>query len=187
MWESPLELRRTAHLPGSFGSTLLVDSATFPLRALEGSSPPVLYYEIIVLDEGNKCSCFLGFGRADTGASNLPGWTNPPSIGYNGAEGQLGCHLLAAADNSAATAHLSKIGPKLTKGDVAGCGLDRAAGVVFFVVNGVRLTDIKVKGAELLVAPMVGFGALATTERVRINFGDSPFKYDHAAHKADSS
>jgi hypothetical protein len=182
-FDSPLELRCSMPESGSYGCASLLDRAFFPLRALKGSSPPVLYYELTVLDGGATGSCSFGFGRADTETNSVPGWTNSPSIGYTGAGGYIGCNLLAAEDNSDATAHNSIIGPELTTGDVAGCGIERAAGVVFFVLNGRRLPNVKVKEAELLVAPMVGFGGDATNERVRLNFGDAPFVYEHAAHK----
>jgi hypothetical protein len=175
-FDSPLEFRCTMPQPGVAGSALLLDRAFFSLRALPNSS--VLYYELHVLDSSATNHAAFGFGRANSNVSVLPGFTNSPSIGYNGAGGQVRCR-----NKSPATVHKSVIGPKLTKGDVAGCGVDRAAGVVFFVINGRRLPDIKVKEAELLVAPMVGFGPKATTERVRLNFGDEPFKYNHAEHK----
>jgi hypothetical protein len=171
-FDSPLDLRPTIHQPGAFSNVLLHDSTAFPLRTLPNSS--VLYYELQLLDFGARGHFSFGYGRADANCTGSPGWTNPPSVGYDARDGQFCSYLLSDA-------HESMLGPPIQLNDVCGCGLDREAGVVFFVINGRRLRDVSVTDAAKLVAPMIGFGGTATTEHVRLNFG-SPFKYDHAAH-----
>ena len=113
----------------------------------------------------------IGCARAGFDAGRLmPGWDSE-SWGYHGDDGGR------FHGDGAAVAR----GETFGRGDVVGCGVDRASGAVFFTKNGAFLGATPLKEAHLLqpLYPTVG---LDHGDAVHVNFGAEPFAYDLAAH-----
>ncbi|KAG5176467.1 ran-binding protein 9-like protein, partial [Tribonema minus] len=93
----------------------------------------------------------------------MPGWVEH-SYGYHGDDGQ-------------------KFGANKTpgrwatwaEGDVIGCGVDTERRAIWYTRNGTLLGDAFANVTEDLLCPVVGFHS--NGERVRINFGLTPFVY----------
>jgi hypothetical protein len=169
------ELRRAAGSKSTVCSVLLSDPALYPVRPLPNSA--VLYFELEFVDSGAESMVGLGWAGVAAGSrwrlNHMPGWERG-SVGLHGDDGAVYKEGYAAVKNYS---------PVWKTGDVVGCGLDRAARLVCFVLNGRRLPDVSVSFAAELTAACVGFAGGATTEHVRLNFGDEPFKYDPSVPK----
>jgi len=178
-FDRPLELKRLMPHRGppgntnSAGTVILVDGDEYKLRPLPGSN--VLYYELTFLNDGGTAWCSFGFGGAKTEVGFMCGWTHQ-SVGYHSQQGTLGCHPHAG--------HNSTMGPRWRTGDVVGAALDRERGVVWFTLNGKRIKDdfgqakeISFPDCSAFTAAAVSFDTGSTTEKVRLNFGNEPFRY----------
>ena len=126
----------------------------------------VLYYfEVTVLDAGLRGSIAVGLADSTLQLCRQPGW-EPNSYGYHGADGRK------YTDSERGESY----GPAFTTGDVVGCGvLCLSRRQVFFTKNGRHLGDAFV-GVGGVLYPTVGLHS--PNERVAINFGGSPFKFD---------
>jgi hypothetical protein len=166
----PLELTRTRNSP-SAGSIVLTQPV-HALRPLPGTQ--ILYYELTIVEaEDAGVNMCMGFGSADMDTGNsLPG-LQPRSAAWHGDDGKLYYQR--------SVAHKSRYGPCWHQDDVIGVGLDLATHTLFFTHNGTRLKTVTVFDAADLQFAVVGFSADAEIERVKLNFGDAPFKYAHPA------
>ena len=126
----------------------------------------VLYYfEVTVLDAGLRGSIAVGLADSTLQLCRQPGW-EPNSYGYHGADGRK------YTDSERGESY----GPAFTTGDVVGCGvLCLSRRQVFFTKNGRHLGDAFV-GVGGVLYPTVGLHS--PNERVAVNFGGSPFKFD---------
>ncbi|KAG8986218.1 hypothetical protein FRB93_005476 [Tulasnella sp. JGI-2019a] len=134
------------------------------------SIPPVCgvyYYEVEILNKGNKGHIGVGFGTKRARLSKLPGW-EPESWGYHGDDGNVFCGPDGPEKEPS-------YGPKFSTGDVVGCGIDYSIQQLFFTKNGGFLGHVfnHVSG-ELY--PLVGLRT--SHESIRANFGQFPFRFD---------
>jgi hypothetical protein len=172
-FDSPLEPRRLMAHKGPPGNTnsastiILVDGEQYKLRPFPGN-PNVLYYELQFVNDGGTHSCSFGFGGAKTEATYMCGWTWD-SVGYHSNQGNLGCHPHPG--------HNSNIGPPWRTGDVVGAAIDRERNVIFFTFNGRKLKELSFPDCSVYTAAALAFDTGSTTEKVRLNFGDLPFRY----------
>ncbi|KIJ45239.1 hypothetical protein M422DRAFT_30095 [Sphaerobolus stellatus SS14] len=139
----------------------------YPIPAACG----IYYYEIEILNKGQKGHIGIGFGHRSVKLNRLPGW-EPKSWGYHGDDG-----------NSFASEKEGKpFGPKFTIGDIVGCGIDFSTGRAFFTRNGSLIDpcfeNIGSDRGELY--PTVGLRT--PNESIRTNFGQDPFKFDILNH-----
>jgi hypothetical protein len=67
-------------------------------------------------------------------------------------------------------------------GDVVGAGVNESANEVFFTLNGRQIEEPlpvpRTADGLPAIVPCIGFFQSATSERLRLNFGDASFKYD---------
>ena len=114
----------------------------------------------------------VGAATARFDASRLmPGW-DEHSWGYHGDDGGR------FHGEGAATAR----DPPFGRGDVAGCGIDRGRGEVFFTRNGAFLGAAPLS-ADDLASPIYPTVGLDHADPVHVNFGSEPFAYDLASHE----
>jgi hypothetical protein len=145
------------------------------------------YFEAEVLDMGDDGCIAVGLAPLAYSRELLPGW-GAGSVAFHGDDGKFYFEKDIDAGD--------RIANSVKKGDVVGCGLDYLAKVVFFTLNGERLSPHQgqpwaegpwVEVNDSLV-PTVGMGCEDRKggEAVLMNFGgDSsrPFKYKLESHK----
>lgn len=139
---------------GGGGSTGLV-------KIMEPLSPLLNYYEIEILENGDESAIGVGAGTNRYPARAMPGWERS-SIGYHADDGKL-YHERGFG---------REFGPKCTKGDRMGCGLqfsgdgDISCVSVFFTKNGSLVGSI-----ERMQRPLNGFypliGLHSVGEKIR--------------------
>ncbi|KAG5517880.1 hypothetical protein PMAC_000335 [Pneumocystis sp. 'macacae'] len=113
------------------------------------------YYEIEILSKGYEgLDYFLV----------LPGWESD-SWGYHGDDGHSFCCQGIGKE----------YGPKFTKGDIVGCGINFSSGIGFYTKNGVHL-GVAFRDLKGTFYPSVGLRTLG--EHIRANFGKKPFVFD---------
>ncbi|GJJ13868.1 hypothetical protein Clacol_008125 [Clathrus columnatus] len=130
----------------------------------------VYYYEIKILNKGQKGHIGIGFGVRTVKLSKLPG-LDKKSWGYHGEDGF----------SFASEGEGSVYGPKFTTGDVVGCGIDFSTGQAFFTNNGRLIGPVfnnLTSAGELY--PTVGLRT--PNESIRANFGQEPFMFDIESH-----
>ncbi|KAG8864210.1 hypothetical protein FRB96_006031 [Tulasnella sp. 330] len=127
----------------------------------------VYYYEVEVLNKGNKGHIGVGFGTKRARLSKLPGW-EVDSWGYHGDDGHVFCGPEGPEKEA-------PYGPKFSTGDVVGCGIDFSIQRLFFTKGGVFLGHVfnHVSGD---LYPLVGLRT--SHESIRTNFGQYPFRFD---------
>jgi hypothetical protein len=141
------------------------DAAMVRASAYVPDACPFFYFEAEVQFLAQKG--FVGIGlfpaEADALPSGMPGWYHS-SYGYHSDDGGL-YHLLRAREKW----------ETFGQGDVIGLGWLRDEGCIFLTKNGRNLGIAfrNVRGRFFPVIGMIGFRT-----RVRLNFGEDPFKYD---------
>ncbi|KAG4305188.1 hypothetical protein PORY_001358 [Pneumocystis oryctolagi] len=122
------------------------------------------YYEIEILSKGYEGLIGIGFCKSTVPLNRLPGWESD-SWGYHGDDGHSFCCQGIGKE----------YGPKFTKGDIIGCGINFSSGTGFYTKNGVYL-GIAFRDLKGTFYPSVGLRTLG--EHVRANFGKKPFVFD---------
>ncbi len=147
--------------------TVCLDAPLYTLSPL-ASSPHVRYYETTILDSGARSHIVVGFSSADFKTQEVVGCSTN-SVGYGSWAGNVTCE----SENR----RLNDYGPRKWKGgDVIGAAIDHSRGIVFFTHNGRKLADVRVPNHAAYTVAAISFGTDATTERVRLNFGNEPFR-----------
>ncbi|CAI2163034.1 10098_t:CDS:2 [Funneliformis geosporum] len=123
----------------------------------------IYYYEIEIIDEGEKKNIGIGFSEPNASLNRLPGW-DWNSYGYHGDDG-----------NRFWCGRGIRYGPLFSKGDVVGCGINYLNQSAFYTINGIHLGTafMSLKGEYY---PMVGMRSI--DERILVNFGSKPFLFD---------
>ncbi|KAG8987651.1 hypothetical protein FRB90_003229 [Tulasnella sp. 427] len=129
----------------------------------------VYYYEVEVLDRGNKGHIGVGFATKLHKTNKMPGWETH-SWGYHADDGRL-----FSSEGE------QPFGPRFSTADVVGCGIDFSTGRIFFTKNAVFLgiTNPPITPFTDLY-PCIGLRS--SRERVSTNFGQYPFKFDIEAY-----
>ncbi|GBE78657.1 SPRY-domain-containing protein [Sparassis crispa] len=130
----------------------------------------IYYYEVEILNKGNKGHISIGFASGEVRLSRLPGWEKH-SWGYHADDGWA---FPGQKDGS-------PYGPTFDSGDVIGCGVDFSQNRAFYTKNGNFLGNVfdnVGKGQELYPA----VGLRHTGEAIRANFGGEPFRFAIADH-----
>ncbi|CAG8735289.1 3503_t:CDS:2, partial [Cetraspora pellucida] len=155
-----------------------VDAAS--IRANHPIHPEIglYYYEMTIIDRGDRGCIGIGLSKPATRLNRMPGW-EPDTIGYHGDDGNLYCERGSGV----------KFGPLYTTGETVGCGINFFDKYVFFTKNGVILgielqlsfegypfgapTKDKIMGE---MYPMCGMES--PNESLTVNFGEKPFKFN---------
>jgi hypothetical protein len=122
------------------------------------------YYEIKILDVGNKISISIGLASQEFPLNRMPGM-DTDSLGYSGEEGKK----YQSGNKGEA------YGPSFSVGDIIGCGYDYRNQEVFFTLNG-RYLGIAFHDITHVLYPVVGLHS--SGEAIIANFGQHEFKYD---------
>lgn len=163
-----------------------VQEETFPFSGtvLKAAPSLVAYFELRIAQTGaprevterNAAAppCVaIGCCRAGFDASRLmPGW-DAESWGYHGDDGGR-----FHGDGTSIAR-----GEPFGRGDVVGCGVDRAAGEVFFTRNGLLLGGIALEAHEA-DGPLYPCVGLDHNDSIEVNFGAEPFAYDLSSRDA---
>eukprot|EP00210_Caulerpa_lentillifera_P006272 g5991.t1 len=122
------------------------------------------YYEITVLNAGEKGKIGIGFADGEFKLQRQPGW-EPRSYGYHGDDGKK----FATSESG------SIYGPKFGTNDVIGAGIHLENRQMFFTKNG-TLLGIAFNNVEGELYPTIGLHS--KSESVEVNFGQKPFVFD---------
>ena len=122
------------------------------------------YYEVHVVNAGEKGTIAIGFAAGDFKLQRHPGW-EPNSYGYHGDTG----HKFAGSPNG------SEFGPSFGTGDVVGAGIHLEKQQIFFTKNG-KFMKVAFEHVQGELYPTIGLHSRA--ECVEVNFGQKPFLYD---------
>ncbi|CAG8466920.1 11257_t:CDS:10 [Diversispora eburnea] len=120
----------------------------------------LFYYEIDIMNKGDKGFIGLGLGLKDVLLDKMPG--------YHGDNG------LIYIQHSRGKPY----GPLFSEGDTIGCGVNFYDNTLFFTKNGVNLAYKGIDHGEFF--PMIGL--ITKEECIEANFGLRPFKYDISLH-----
>lgn len=157
--EDGLTVRYAAQ--GSFRPGSLVANRPFEPRG-------TAYFEITVLDHGINGFISVGVVREGYSVDHHPGWY-ATSYAYHGDDGRTfwstgtGCPW----------------GPRFTTGDTVGLGINYETGEVFFTKNGSFLGVSFYRCPKKSFLPAVGMTSYG--EKIKANFGDSPFLFNFEA------
>ncbi|EIE19632.1 SPRY-domain-containing protein [Coccomyxa subellipsoidea C-169] len=138
--------------------------------AIQGNRPVprkrrVYYYEVTVLDAGEKGLIGVGFADKNFKMGKQPGW-EPHSYGYHGDDGKK-FHQNGQGE---------EYGPQFTLGDVIGAGIHIQRQEIFFTKNGKHL-GVAFRGLpQLPLYPTAGLHSPG--ECIAVNFGASPFAFN---------
>ncbi|KAG8812634.1 hypothetical protein FRC17_001927 [Serendipita sp. 399] len=132
----------------------------------------IYYYEVKVVDRGNKGQISIGFATKDLQLSKLPGW-EPGSWGYHGDDGLS----FSGQPRSGA-----EFGPRFGTGDTIGCGINFLDHNAFYTKNGTWIGTVFSDLPDRDVYPALGLRT--SNEHVQANFGGSPFLFDIDAYVA---
>eukprot|EP01041_Mallomonas_annulata_P000974 gene974-1892_t len=132
-----------------------------------GASGTGNYFEVEIVDASQKD---IGVGLAVYGIfpvkDEMPGWdTN--SFGYHGDDGR-----------KFGFGSTSGIWPLWNVGDVVGCGFDMERRAIFYTLNGELLGDAFNEVSFEKLTPVIGFHSTSGPQKVRINFGVTPMRYE---------
>jgi hypothetical protein len=182
-------------------SALLDFDEVYALRPLP-KNPAVRYYEMSILQAGKCSGMCIGFAAADGkwDCRNLPGHrllldsasamatgVSAASIGFLGNTARVSAYgMVTMADGSTQLLnHELPMNPPLRQwknGDVVGAGVNESENEVFFTLNGRQIDEAlpipRTADGLPAIVPCIGFLQFVTSERMRLNFGDAPFKYD---------
>ncbi|KAI9774482.1 MAG: hypothetical protein M1839_001715 [Geoglossum umbratile] len=131
------------------------------------------YYEIIISegpgdgdgDDPAQPMLAIGFCTSSAHLLKFPGWPNPDapnshSWAYHGDDGGF-----YGSASSREKGWAERFGP----GNTVGCGVDCEEGVIFFTLDGVRITDVAFDDVRGRLFPVLGFQDRVAVET---NFGD---------------
>lgn len=124
----------------------------------------VYYYEVSIVDSGEKGTISIGFAAGDFKLQRQPGW-EPNSYGYHGENG----HKFSASQTG------MEFGPRFGTGDVIGAGIHLEKQQIFFTKNG-KFMKVAFEGVRGELYPTIGLHS--RNECVEVNFGQKPFVYD---------
>ena len=150
------------------------DAATVRANEPIPRSCGIWYFEVTILDRGNKGYISIGFGNNHFKLTRLPGW-EPFSWGYHGDDGNF---FSQAADGI-------KFGPDYSSkvGNVIGLGLDFTSNKAFYTFNGSFINyvpdQLPCQSSCNDLYPCVGLRS--DNESIEANFGmddNKPFKFD---------
>lgn len=162
-----IELSCSGTEAGFVGASKVNDSEAAAIRADKPMPAQcgVFYYETTIISGGKEGSIGIGFCTKKVSLNKLPGWEQE-SWGYHGDDGASFC--CSGARKS--------YGPKFSKDDIIGCGVNFRTRTAFFTRNGhnlgVAFKDIN----KTKIYPVVGMKKAG--ENVRVNFGQKRFVYD---------
>ncbi|RGB40136.1 concanavalin A-like lectin/glucanase domain-containing protein [Rhizophagus diaphanus] len=125
----------------------------------------IYYFEMEVIDMGERGNIGLGFGKKSCPLTRMPGWEKD-SIGYHGDDGLVFFESPVGRE----------YGALYSTGDTAGCGVNFLNGTVFFTKNGIHLGIASTHIFDGDIYPTVGL--ISPNECVEMNFGLKPFKFD---------
>ncbi len=142
----------------------LIDYATVQSDKPINIEDPIFYYEIEILNDGNKCDITLGFADKEVVKNKQCGlMTN--SFGYNGNGKKYHEDIK------------DTFGPKWNKGDIIGCGLFFSKKSIFYTHNG-KFIDYAFNkvNCNIIYYPTISLHSL--NECVKVNFGKKFFLFD---------
>jgi len=122
------------------------------------------YFEITIENRGKDGAIGIGLAGHKHDMEGMPGWLD--GYGYHGDDG-LKFHGGLRGQGIA-------YGPTYTKGDVVGLGWDQKEHRVFFTKNGFAIGPA-FENVTGYYYPVIGLHTLDA--KVRVNFGQEPFKY----------
>lgn len=132
---------------------------------IPASGVAVYYFEVTVLEEGERGNIGLGICNGVVQLEKMPGWEGG-SFGYHGDDGNV---FKESGQNGI------KYGPKYGTDDVVGCVWNFIDNTVSFTKNGEFLG----KAFEHLSGPLYPtVGMQSKKGRLEINFGSKPFVFD---------
>ncbi|KAI9278097.1 concanavalin A-like lectin/glucanase domain-containing protein [Sporodiniella umbellata] len=132
----------------------------------------IYYFEIKVISKGMDGHIGIGFCMLMNSLDRLPGWEEN-SWGYHGNSGKI----------SSGPGTEKEYGPHFSTGDVIGCGIDFRDMTAFYTKNGTYLGTAFRDIRDTEIYPFVGFKTRG--EKIRTNFGATPFKFDIQQHILD--
>lgn len=126
------------------------------------------YFEVEILKSGvmNDVGIGLAVRNRFVVSTQMPGWTEH-SYGYHGDDGRK----FGTGDSMGTW-------PLYSSGDVVGCGFDSNRQTIFFTLNGILLGDGFLDVRDTRLCPVIGMHGIHSHQKVRINFGSIPFRYD---------
>jgi hypothetical protein len=130
------------------------------------------YFEVTVLSAGANGYISVGYTDLQYSMFAHPGW-EPSSYAYHGDLGWA-FHDTGSGTNFA---------PKFTTGDTVGVGLNFVTGEVFFTHNG-RFVGVPYHALNVDIPWYPTIGLQSPGEKVKVNFGESPFLYDFQARSS---
>jgi hypothetical protein len=137
--------------------------------AIQADSPVpsdvlVYYFEVSVLDSGERGVIAIGFADCHFRLSRQPGW-EPNSYGYHADDGNK-FHNSGKGED---------YGPSFVQGDTVGAGIHLENREIFFTKNGKKL-GIAFQNVKATLYPTIGLHS--QNENVEVNFGAKPFQFD---------
>ncbi|CAG8721544.1 4593_t:CDS:2, partial [Acaulospora morrowiae] len=126
----------------------------------------IYYFEVDIIDSGQRSLIGVGFAGKKVGVNIQPGWRSS-SIGYHGDDG------LVFSERSFRG---NVYGPLYCSGDTIGCCLNYYDDTVFYTKNGINLGIASNRIFTGDMYPMVGMRNLSA--QAEVNFGSRPFKFD---------
>jgi hypothetical protein len=131
----------------------------------------IYYFEMKVLNKGEKGRIGIGLTANESRLDRMPGWEKF-GLGYNGYNGNF------YYESGSRKAY----GPTFSTDDVIGCGFDMENGDVFFTKNGELLGIAKSSLPKNIWYPTIGLHS--ENEAVEVNFGQGPFVYNLYRHSS---
>ena len=122
------------------------------------------YYEVTVLDAGDRGVIAVGFADFHFRLSRQPGW-EPNSYGYHADDGNK-FHNSGKGED---------YGPSFVQGDTVGAGIHLENREIFFTKNGKKL-GVAFQNVKATLYPTIGLHS--QNEHVEVNFGAKPFQFD---------
>ncbi|KZT68756.1 SPRY-domain-containing protein [Daedalea quercina L-15889] len=126
----------------------------------------IYYYEVEVMQRGQKGHISVGFSAGNVRLTRLPGWESQ-SWGYHADDGWC----------FAGTKEGTPYGPTFDSGDIIGCGIDFSQNRAFYTKNGAFLGMLFENIPTATVALYPSIGMRHNGESVRANFGQVPFRF----------
>lgn len=141
-----------------------IDYVTVQSNAPISKKDPIFYYEVEIIEEGNKRDITIGYADKEVVLNKQCG-TVSKSYGYNGEEG-----IIYSEGNK------ENFGKKFKKGDVIGCGFYFSKNSIFYTYNG-KFLDFAFRKVE----PTIYYATISLhslNECVKLNFGRSNYVFD---------
>ncbi len=142
----------------------LIDYATVQSDKPITSEEPIFYYEIEIINDGNKCDITLGFADKEVVRNKQCGLMSN-SFGYNGNGKKYHEDIKET------------FGPKWNKGDIIGCGFFFSKKSIFYTHNGKFIDYAFTKiDTNIVYYPTISLHSL--NEVVSVNFGKKFYLFD---------